>query len=88
MYFARHLDQKVNTTKQSLQVSRTVKKIGMKVEALDNNQNDSQKQRQVLQKEKSVELTDPLNTSGSSSGHKKSSTRSSTSGTSGRESGS
>ncbi|CAL6072998.1 Hypothetical_protein [Hexamita inflata] len=90
MYFARHLDQKVVSQKQSLQVSRTVKKIGMKVEALEYTSytDDSRKARNTTQKEKQVEVQDPLNTSGSSSGHKKSSARSSTSGPSGRESGS
>ncbi|CAL6027202.1 Growth_factor receptor cysteine-rich domain superfamily [Hexamita inflata] len=90
MYFARHLDQKVVSQKQSLQVSRTVKKIGMKVEALEYTSytDDTRKARNTTQKEKQVEVQDPLNTSGSSSGHKKSSARSSTSGPSGRESGS
>ncbi|CAL6060025.1 proprotein_convertase subtilisin/kexin type 5-like [Hexamita inflata] len=90
MYFARHLDQKVVSQKQSLQVSRTVKKIGMKVEALEYTSytDDARKARNTTQKEKQVEVQDPLNTSGSSSGHKKSSARSSTSGPSGRESGS
>ncbi|CAL6027214.1 Hypothetical_protein [Hexamita inflata] len=90
MYFARHLDQKVASQKQSLQVSRTVKKIGMKVEALEYTSytDDTRKARNTTQKEKQVEVQDPLNTSGSSSGHKKSSARSSTSGPSGRESGS
>ncbi|CAL6060079.1 Hypothetical_protein [Hexamita inflata] len=90
MYFARHLDQKVVFQKQSLQVSRTVKKIGMKVEALEYTSytDDTRKARNTTQKEKQVEVQDPLNTSGSSSGHKKSSARSSTSGPSGRESGS
>ncbi|CAL6060063.1 Growth_factor receptor cysteine-rich domain superfamily [Hexamita inflata] len=89
MYFARHLDQKVVSQKQSLQVSRTVKKIGMKVEALEYTSytDDARKARNTTQKEKQVEVQDPLNTSGSSSGHKKSSARSSTSGPSGRESG-
>ncbi|CAL6072912.1 Conserved_hypothetical protein [Hexamita inflata] len=82
MYFARHLDQKVNAQKQNINVSRTVKKIGMKIEALEN----TPLSRTAL-KEKNVEYTDPLNTSNSSSGHKKSSARSSTSGPSGRESG-
>ncbi|CAL6097836.1 Growth_factor receptor cysteine-rich domain superfamily [Hexamita inflata] len=90
MYFARHLDQKVVSQKQNLQVSRTVKKIGMKVEALEYTSytDDTRKTRNTTQKEKQVEVQDPLNTSGSSSGHKKSSARSSTSGPSGRESGS
>ncbi|CAL6060031.1 Hypothetical_protein [Hexamita inflata] len=90
MYFARHLDEKVASQKQSLQVSRTVKKIGMKVEALEYTSytDDARKARNTTQKEKQVEVQDPLNTSGSSSGHKKSSARSSTSGPSGRESGS
>ncbi|CAL6059995.1 Conserved_hypothetical protein [Hexamita inflata] len=83
MYFARHLDQKVNAQKQNINVSRTVKKIGMKIEALEN----TPISRTAL-KEKNVEYTDPLNTSNSSSGHKKSSARSSTSGPTGRESGS
>ncbi|CAL6059979.1 Hypothetical_protein [Hexamita inflata] len=75
MYFARHLDNKVNLTKQQTSIQRTVKKIGMNVEMIDRS-----KSKTSPKQAKTVEMMnytdDVLNTSGSgSSGIKKNSSK-------------